>query len=99
MAGKLLKYFTEEDSKPDFLECLVVSLTLILYIVYLIYVLVTNNSKIFSVMTLVITAGAAFIILIKEITNHRRWWMFLQYAILIAIFIYLFVHKHKHRNK
>lgn len=92
---RLYKFFTDEEDKPNILECIIVGLTVLTYIIYLVYVLVTKNSRVLSLMTLIFTAGAVAILAIREFTNHRRWWIFLQCAILAGILIFLFTHRWK----
>jgi hypothetical protein len=88
---------TSAEAKPDFLENIVVGSTLILYIIYLIFILTTGNSRVFSFSTLIITIGAVIVICLKETMGNMRGWILVQCAILFGIVGYICMHKWNNR--
>ena len=79
--------------KPDFLETFVVACSVLAYLVYLVYIIRTGNSKILSFSTLIVTAGAALIFAIREFVSGRRWLILIQYILLVLITFYIGIHR------
>lgn len=81
--------------KPDFLELFVLASSVLVYVIYLIYIVRTGNSKILSFSTLLVTAGAALIFAIREFASKKRWLILIQYMLLIIISCYIGFHRWK----
>ena len=81
------------EPKPDFLEAAVIACGLLIYILYLVYVVRTGHSKVFSFGTLLVTAGTVLILIVRELVNKRRWLVVFQYAILVGIVAYIGFHR------
>jgi hypothetical protein len=88
-----LRMFSHSDPKPDILEGAIIACTLLTYVIYLIHILITGDSRICSFSTLIITLGTAFIFAIREMMGSKRGWILVQYAILFALVCYIFIHK------
>lgn len=92
-----LQSLNSAEQKPDFLEIIVIASTLLVYMIYFIFVLVTGNSRIFSFSTLIITLGTVFILAIRETMGGKRGWILVQCIILFGITCYIFMHKWNNR--
>jgi hypothetical protein len=88
-----LQMFNSSDPKPDFLEIAIVACTLLMYVIYLVYILITGNSRVFSFTTLIITLGTVIILAIREVMGNKRGWIIAQYAILFGLVCYICLHR------
>lgn len=93
--NSIFHFLNHSEQKPDFLEVSVIACSILIYLIYLIYILRTGNSRILSFSTLIVTAGAALILGIREFVSRKRWLILIQYILLVGIVCYIGFHRWK----